>query len=304
VDNFSTYVQLGYTFVKFYAPWCPHCVQMAPDWNDLANHFQKNPLEGANLVIGDVDCTNPQAAVVCGQEGIGGYPTIKLYKDGAVFKDYENDRDFEAMKHFLISEIKGLDIETNEAGVHSLNDFTFKKFIRDAGEETPVVVKFYAPWCPACIAMEQTYNELASRFLDIEMEDVLFGQVNCVDQNSVQVCAEESVEDFPSIYLYKDGQLEDIYSGDSLKDMVNFVWETVDSTQVEEDDAFGNFGEIFQTIAMKGMKGGESNEDSEEENDEEEEEDEEEEGEDEEEDEEGDYEDEEEEEEESDEEGN
>ena len=36
----------GYTFVKFYAPWCGHCSEMAQDWQELAEHFQTSPLPG------------------------------------------------------------------------------------------------------------------------------------------------------------------------------------------------------------------------------------------------------------------
>ena len=38
--------------VKFYAPWCPHCKNMAPAWIELA---EQN--ENESIVIGDIDVT-------------------------------------------------------------------------------------------------------------------------------------------------------------------------------------------------------------------------------------------------------
>ena len=45
--SFRETISNGWTFVKFYAPWCPHCVQMAPEWNELSEHFLNEPLEGS-----------------------------------------------------------------------------------------------------------------------------------------------------------------------------------------------------------------------------------------------------------------
>ena len=41
--------------VKFYAPWCRHCKNLAPTWTALA----KSDLNGTR--VGDVDCTTQSA---------------------------------------------------------------------------------------------------------------------------------------------------------------------------------------------------------------------------------------------------
>ena len=41
-----------HVLVKFYAPWCPHCKNMAPTWVELAEQNENDA-----LVIGDIDVT-------------------------------------------------------------------------------------------------------------------------------------------------------------------------------------------------------------------------------------------------------
>ena len=42
-----------HTFIKFYAPWCGHCKDMAVAWTALAERFADHP----RVIIASVDCT-------------------------------------------------------------------------------------------------------------------------------------------------------------------------------------------------------------------------------------------------------
>ena len=41
-DNADVHLSRGTHFVKFFAPWCKHCVHMAPAWNELAKKHEND----------------------------------------------------------------------------------------------------------------------------------------------------------------------------------------------------------------------------------------------------------------------
>ena len=53
--NFDKVTSSGHTFVKFYAPWCGHCKQMEPEWNQVGEFFTRNPIPNIDLTIGEVN---------------------------------------------------------------------------------------------------------------------------------------------------------------------------------------------------------------------------------------------------------
>ena len=240
----------GYTFVKFYAPWCGHCREMQHDWEDLAEHFKENPVPGVSLTVAEVDCTAGMdgSMSICMQESIHGYPTLRLYKDGDLVEEFHFARTFDRMKAFIEEKLFDLSsVEPNSIGVYNLNDLSFQKFLDSQGSSATLVF-FHVSWCGHCKELRPIWDDLAIDFLMEESEDIKFAEVNCME--ALEVCTEEGVEGFPQIYMYKDGVMEDIFQGDrTVEELTNFVFETVDPSRVSSDD-------LDTMLLMQSLMGG------------------------------------------------
>jgi len=98
-DNFEEKTKTGVVFVKFFAPWCGHCKRLAPTWEDLAKKYKDN----AGVTIGHVDCTAAENAnrALCDANGVNGFPTLNIYKDGEKAEEYSGKRDLESLSAFV-----------------------------------------------------------------------------------------------------------------------------------------------------------------------------------------------------------
>ncbi|PAV86189.1 hypothetical protein WR25_05340 [Diploscapter pachys] len=86
-------------FVKFYAPWCTHCQNMLPEFEDLAKKAQKSK-KMKNVVIAKIDATEND--IDDGFKEIEGFPTLRLYKANSNdVIEYSGDRTTEEMFKFL-----------------------------------------------------------------------------------------------------------------------------------------------------------------------------------------------------------
>jgi protein disulfide-isomerase A6 len=236
-ENFETTVldSPDVFMVEFYAPWCGHCKNLAPEWKKAAT-----ALKGI-VGVGAVDSTaHPDVGT---PYKVTGFPTIIAFgADKENPTPYEGARQAKAIASFAITEIKGVirsrlglkggkakkvkkpkeeepkeEAPEAEEGVQASGD--------DGGEEeedTPTAVvtltddnfedevmssedlwfiEFYAPWCGHC---KKLAPEWKAASIELEGQSKL-GEVDCTSPGGTPLCGRYEVDGYPSIKVFGKG---------------------------------------------------------------------------------------------------
>merc|ERR1719273_430162 len=115
--------------MEFYAPWCGHCKQLAPEYEKAA--IQLSP----EIALAKLDCTNEAHEALCGKYGVKGFPTLKVFRN-KIPSDYDGGRKADDIIKFMkrqnspsYVEVKSTEDLTN---LHQLDDLivvgSFEKF--------------------------------------------------------------------------------------------------------------------------------------------------------------------------------
>jgi len=220
VASFKTTVGKGDTFVKFYAPWCGHCIKLAPTWDQLAKVFEKDD----EVKIAKIDCTEHQS--VCQENDVKGYPTLAYFRNGRKIETYKGARALGELKDFVVTQRElAAAGEANEEGkVPTAADDkpaaapasavvkADKNNFDEVVKEGLVFVKFFAPWCGHCKRMAPTWEELAQHYKDVD--SVTIAHVDCTagDNENRELCDGQGVNGFPTLLIFKDGKKVEEYN--------------------------------------------------------------------------------------------
>nr|XP_040221956.2 protein disulfide-isomerase A6 homolog [Anopheles coluzzii] len=219
--------------VEFYAPFCGHCRNLVPEYKKAAT-----ALKGV-IKVGGVNCEEEQG--LCGQHGVRGYPTIKIFganKRSPV--DYNGQRTAKDIAEAALAEAKkkiknvlgggGGSSSSGGSGSNSgsgskddvieLTDANFDKLVLQS--EEPWLVEFYAPWCGHCKNLAPHWARAATELKG----KVKLGALDATVHQ--QKMSEYGVQGFPTIKYFPAGtkdrnSAEDYNGGRTSSDIVNWA---------------------------------------------------------------------------------
>ncbi|KXN89090.1 Protein disulfide-isomerase tigA [Leucoagaricus sp. SymC.cos] len=224
-DNFDKVVGQGKpALVELYvcfvfAPWCGHCKNLAPTYEQLADAFAHAK---DRVVIAKVDADGVGKPL--GQKyDVKGFPTLKWFDAAGKDENYESGRDLDSLAAFV----------TQKSGVKSnikpppppattiLDVYNFDEVVMDPTKN--VLVSFTAPWCGHCKNMKPTYEKVAKTFKP--ESGCIVANIDADDVKNKDVARKYDVGSFPTIKFFstdnKDGIVYE--GGRSEADFVSYL---------------------------------------------------------------------------------
>ncbi|XP_066991442.2 dnaJ homolog subfamily C member 10 [Anabrus simplex] len=174
----------GAWFVDFYAPWCPPCMRLLPEFRKASRHFD------SAVNFGTIDCT--VHINLCRQYNIRSYPTTILYNRSNIHQFHGG--------HTADDLVEFVQDMLNPA-VTKLTDENFYKTVGKKSKENMWLVDYFAPWCGPCQQLAPQWRKLA-KMID-SLPNVHVAEVNCEEYG--ELCMEQGVRSYPTIRLYPFG---------------------------------------------------------------------------------------------------
>uniref|UniRef100_A0A914H4U7 Protein disulfide-isomerase n=1 Tax=Globodera rostochiensis TaxID=31243 RepID=A0A914H4U7_GLORO len=196
-STFDSFIAKNPTaLVEFYAPWCGHCKQLAPEYAKAAAELaQTVPLAKVDAAV---------ETQLAERFKVQGYPTIKLWKEGQTEPtDFDGERDAQGIVHWLKIRIDP-NYKPPPEEVLTLTLETFDDFV---GDKPIVLVEFYAPWCGHCKQLAPEYEKAAKR---LKTHGIPLAKVDATEEKKLSEAY--AVQGFPTLKIFRNGRRFD-YNG-------------------------------------------------------------------------------------------
>lgn len=89
---------------------------------------------------------------------------------------------------------------------------TMKDYTEICSQRKPVMILFYAPWCPACNALKEPYEKVAAA-----QSDVIMAKINVENDNLKAVTDAYNITAIPTIVTRQTGMLNEEHLNDIIQ---------------------------------------------------------------------------------------
>lgn len=198
-SNFDNHVGKGKppALVEFYAPWCGHCKNLAPVYEQLGDAFA-HAKDKVSIIKVDADGKGKELGK---KYGVSGFPTLKWFTgDGSEPEAYNGGRELNDLAEFVAkkSGVRSKIKPPPPSAVISADLDNFKDVVMDPSKD--VLVAFTAPWCGHCKTMKPILETVAQNFK---------GEKNCVivnfdadAQQNKDIARSYSVNSYPTVKFF------------------------------------------------------------------------------------------------------
>ncbi|RDB15626.1 Thioredoxin domain-containing protein 5 [Hypsizygus marmoreus] len=220
-DTFKSSISTGLWFIEYFSPYCGHCREFAPTWDQLVQESEK---EHPTVKLAQVNCITH--GDLCNENDVKAYPSLRFYNNGERVENFKGDRNLDSLHTFIkrhvdavsppppTADIEPLPVANPSGDVLNLTGDSFAANLAKG----PMFVKFFAPWCGHCKKLAPIWKQLARHM----QNKLTVAEVNCDDHSAL--CKANNVQGYPTlIYLTAGGLRSEYNSGRKLDQLKSFA---------------------------------------------------------------------------------
>jgi protein disulfide-isomerase A1 len=186
----------GLALVEFYAPWCGHCKKLAPEYEVAATE-----LKADGIILAKIDASAEENAPVAQKFGIRGFPTLKIFRSGAVASDFNGGRTSAEIVAYMRKQNQPA--ITKVSSTEELDAFTQKNKVAVVGFFSSESSEEY-----------KSFETVANKLRDTHSFAVVF-------DSAISTGAQAEV---PSVILFKQfDDLKNVLEGSKMAELETFV---------------------------------------------------------------------------------